>query len=101
MSYLEGTRNPRNIVPIQSFVAEPDVDIYINLNDVFLLMPIFKWDEVNSHYIDATGDYDLCMSEDGLKFKFINRRKTVLKFAYRFIPGYWLAKRVNVSGQRH
>jgi hypothetical protein len=88
-------RNPRNITPIQTFVAEPDVPFYIGLNDVILLMPIFKWDEMDEHYIDATGDYDLCMSEDGLKFKFINRRGNTIKFGYRYIPGYWIAKRTN------
>jgi hypothetical protein len=76
-------------------VAEPDVPIYIGMNDVVFLMPIFKWDETDEHYIDATGDYDLCMSEDGLKYKFISRRPAVIKYAYRFIPGYWIAKRLN------
>jgi hypothetical protein len=88
-------RNPRNIVPIQSFVAEPEIPIYIGMNDVILLMPIFKWDEMDEHYIDATGDYDLCMSQDGIRFKFINRRNITMTFAYRYIPGYWIAKRVN------
>jgi hypothetical protein len=88
-------RGPRNIIPIQSFVAEPDVPVYIGMNDVILLMPIFKWDEMDEHYIDATGDYDLCMSEDGIRFKFINRRTNVMTFAYRYIPGYWIAKRIN------
>jgi hypothetical protein len=58
-------------------------------------MPIFKWDEMDEHYIDATGDYDLCMSQDGIRFKFINRRNITMTFAYRYIPGYWIAKRVN------
>lgn len=84
---------------IQQFVAEPDVPVIIGLNDVILLMPIFKWDEVNEHYVDATGDYDFCMSEDGLKYKFINRRDTVIRFAYRYLPGYWIAKRLNISGK--
>lgn len=99
MAYLEGTRDPKNIMQVQQFVAEPDAEIYIGLNDVILLMPIFKWDHVNEHYIDATGDYDLCMSEDGLKYKFINRRNETIRFAYRYLPGYWLAKRINVSGR--
>lgn len=99
MSYLEGSREPKNIMNVQQFTAEPDIPFYIGLNDVILLMPIFKWDYENEHYVDATGDYDLCMSEDGLKYKFINRRSESIRFAYRFIPGYWLAKRLNISGK--
>lgn len=95
MAYQEGTRDPKNIIKIQSFTAEPDEPVYIGMNDVIFLMPIFKWDEIDEHYIDATGDYDLCMSEDGIKYKFINRRSTTIRFGYRYIPGYWIAKRLN------
>lgn len=101
MAYLEGTGDPKNIIPIQQITdAAPGVEVYIGINDAILLMPIFKWDAVHEHWIDATGDYDLCMSADGLKFKFINRRAEVLTFGYRYLPGYWIAKRLNISGRK-
>lgn len=95
MSYLTGSGKPSNIIKVQRFVAEVDNPVYFSLDEVVFLMPIFRWDETDQHFVDATGDYDLCMSEDGLKYKFINRRDETITFAYRFIPAYWLAKRLN------
>ena len=85
----------RNTVRVQRFSAEPNDPVYIGVGDIIPLMPFFKWDDVDQHYVDATGDYDLCMSEDGFRYKFINRRREAITFAFRFIQSNSLSKRLS------
>ena len=87
-----GSRDLTNIVKVQKFEAQPDQEVEIGLSDTILLMPI--WRLCGDRYIDATGDYDLCMSLDGLKMTFISRRPLPEVFAYRFFPANWLASRL-------
>lgn len=82
----------QNIIQLQEFDAVPDAAVMIEVSQNILLMPIFKWQ--NDHWVDATGEYDLCMEEDGKKYKFINRTATTNKYAYRFVPVYWLVNRL-------
>ena len=83
---------PENIVRLQEFDADPDVEIIIGSSEQIWLMPILRWQA--NHWAEATGDYDLCLSEDQLKYMFFNRRGTTEKFAYRFISTYWLSNRL-------
>lgn len=88
--------NLENIVRIQDFDASPDEQIIIGSSQVIFLMPIFR--RVGDHWVDATGDFDLCMSDDGLKYAFTSRLADRQKFAYRWISPYWLANRLQKRG---
>lgn len=83
---------PENIVRIQPFVAAPDVEIIIGTSETILLMPVLK--RLCDKWVDATGDFDLCMSDDGLKYTFINRLGTTETFAYRFLSANWSPTRL-------
>lgn len=81
-----------NIIQMQEFTACPDEPFIIGVSQVIFLMPIFKLQ--CEHWVDATGDYDLCMSLDGLKYEFTNRLSTTEKFAYRYISVFYLSNRL-------
>lgn len=79
---------------LQSFQAATDQEIVIGVKDVFLSMPIFRW--TGTDWVDATGDYDLCMSRDQTSYTFINRRATTETFAYRYLSLNWLVNRLGL-----
>jgi|GEM_PF-4454668 len=79
-------------VTFVQFEASPDQTIYIGVRDAVLSAPFFRWD--GSKWVDATGDYDLALIEDGTKLAFTNRRNCGTTFAYRFFSVAWLAKRL-------
>lgn len=85
-------REPTNIIRSAPFVAAEGVDIFIGANDVVMLMPIFK-KSACGYWVDATGDYDLCMSEDQLHYRFVSQIPGSTTFMYRFMPGNWFSKR--------
>lgn len=82
----QGSRQPNNIINLQVLEALPDVPVIISANQVIILMPIFRFCEGSTQYVDATGDYDLCMSLDGLYYQLTNRTTSLCKFAYRWVP---------------
>jgi len=89
------TRQPVNIIQQCCFTAEPGVPKILHINDVLLLMPIFRLDEDQGIYVDATGEYNLCMALDGLTYKFMMIcRDEPTKYCYRFMSVGWLAKRI-------
>lgn len=77
-------KQPKSIIEMTRFQADPDSEYIIQISQLLLLYPFFRW--TDGHFIDATGDFDLCMSEDGTRYTFINRRPTTEIFAYRYIP---------------
>ena len=91
------TRQPVNIIQQCCFTALPGVPKLLHVNDVLFLMPIFRLDEVQCIYVDATGEFDLCMSLDGLTYKFTTCRDVPTKYCYRFMSVGWLAKRLGVG----
>ena len=87
-----GGKIPSNIIRIQSFVAQPDTELEIGISEIIFLMPIFRL--CDDRWIDATGDYDLCMSMDGTKYTFVSRRPLEETYGYRFFSVNWLANRL-------
>jgi len=88
---------PESIIEIQSFNASEDQELIIQVSQLLLLMPIFKWD--GTHWIDATGDYDLCMSPDGKTYTFISRRSGTVQYGYRYVPLAYLRRKYERDGQ--
>lgn len=86
------SRIPQNITRGCIFVACPGKPVFINATDVYLLMPFFRKTECGD-YVDATGEYDLCMNAEQTKYKFITCADDCTTYMYRFIPGNWFAKR--------
>lgn len=84
-------RIPSNIIQMQKFEAHDNVPVGLSIAEVLLLMPIFRWTGVE--FIDATGEYDLCMDADGKKYHFIKRTAGSAIFAYRFVSTVFLASR--------
>lgn len=84
-----------NIVRLQTFDAAPDEVVQIQVSQNVLLMPIFRWN--GTHWTDAIGQYDFCMLENQITYEFISRIATTEKFAYRYIPAFYLAQRLAVS----
>jgi hypothetical protein len=82
---------PDSIIEIQSFDADEDVEVTLQVSQLLLLMPIFKWD--GTHWIDATGDFDLCMATDGKTYTFISRRTGTVKYGYRYVPLAYLMRK--------
>lgn len=76
---------PGSILLIQQFDAVVDVPVALQIAQVLLLMPIFRWDSAASEYIDATGEYDLCMDALGTKYHFTSRRTGTNRYAYRYV----------------
>lgn len=83
------------ILQMQEFVAEPDVPFIIQVSDSLLSAPFFRWD--GTHWVDATGDFDLCLSADQKYLEFINRRLSSEKFAYRYLSVFWLVGRLGLK----
>ena len=81
------SRNPTNIWYFIPFWAEPDQRVIINQNDVLPMLPFFRLIE-DCHWMDATGEYDLCLSRDGFEMYFYNRLSFAAKFMYRQTTGY-------------
>lgn len=71
-------------IRLQRFTAAPNQEIFIEISQLFLLMPIFRWDKTENRYVDATGDYDLLMDYEGTQYLFINRTTKTFEFAYRY-----------------
>ena len=88
---IKSSRTPQNIIGLQEFEAEPDVAFFIKVTEIVFLMPI--WRKCGDRYVDATGDYDLCLSANQENYEFINRRADSTIFAYRFYSTNWLATR--------
>lgn len=86
-----GSRIPTNIIRLQEFSSNPDEIILIEITQIVLIMPIFR--KCDDKWVDATGDYDLCMSFDGSRYEFISRRQQNEIWGYRFYSTNWLAER--------
>jgi len=80
--------NFAQFLPTQQFEVDPDVPYFISANEVIVLMPIFRWAPCGK-WIDAMGDYDLCMTPDFSQYEFINRRMQREKFAFRFTSTFF------------
>jgi hypothetical protein len=81
-------------IQVQEFEAEPDVPYYIRIEEVMVLMPIFRKkldciDVSSEIFIDSTGEYDLCMTADFKRWQFISRRPTTEIFCYRFVSSFF------------
>lgn len=87
---------PESIIEIQKFDAASDVEVTIQISQLLFLMPIFKWD--GTHWIDASGDYDLCMSNDGKTYTFISRVPGTVTYGYRFVPLAYLRRKYENNG---
>lgn len=78
------------IVPyilVQEFEAEPDVPYFIRIEEVMVLMPIFR--KRDCGWQDATGEYDLCMTPDFKRWEFTSRRPTTETFCYRYVTSFF------------
>ena len=64
-------------------------------------MPIFRWDAAQEIYVDATGEYDLCMSENGLLFYFTSRIPGQNTFAYRYVSSFFPASALRDRTVKH
>jgi hypothetical protein len=75
-----------NLIAVLEFRADPDVRIDMENSQIVFLPPVFRKIHRNGgdEFIDATGEYDLCMSTDGRFFHFYNRLPTTEIFAYRY-----------------
>ena len=82
---------PTNIIQMQKFEASDGILVGLSISEVLFLMPIFRWTGVD--FIDATGEYDLCMDQGGKNYHFIKRTPGTATFAYRFISTYFIATR--------
>ena len=78
-------------IATQEFSAEPNVPVVFMITEVMLLAPFFRKTGCpgNFHYVDATGEYDLCMDETKTKLLFVSRMTTVQIFAYRFVSSFF------------
>lgn len=85
------------LLKLQDFEADTDVPYIIQVGDILLTAPFFRWD--GTHWIDATGDHDLCLSPDGMYLEFINRRPSKERFAYRYTSIFWLVNRLGVPNR--
>ena len=74
-------------IAVQKFTAQPDVPVYFSVNEVMILMPFFR--KRSCGWIDATGEYDLCLDEKMEKMMFINRTGSVEEFSYRFVSSFF------------
>lgn len=89
---LRTSRTPSSAMQVHEFSAAPGVEISLSIAEVVLLMPFFRKNEAGN-WIDATGDYDLCLSSDQKKYTFVNRREAAAVFSYRYFSIYWLGTR--------
>jgi hypothetical protein len=85
-------RVPSNITRGCVFIACPNKPVFISATDIHMLMPIFRKTECGD-YVDAMGEYNLCMNEEQTHYKFVSCLEQCETFMYRFIPGNWFAKR--------
>ena len=83
------------LLQLQVFNVDPDVPFIIQVGDVLLSAPFFRWD--GTHWVDATGDFDLCLSADQTYLEFHNRTGAPNQFAYRYVSLSWLSARVGVK----
>lgn len=87
---------PESIIELAAFNANTDQEIKIQVSQLLLLMPFFKWN--GTHWQDATGEYDLCMEEDGKTYTFYSRIAGAQKFAYRYVPIAYLTRKYSLNG---
>jgi hypothetical protein len=93
--------SPTNIIQLTKFTVEEDQAYTMQVSNVLLLMPFFKWDEVQGIWIDATGDYDLCMSENGLKYYFTSRIPGPTTYGYRYVSSFFPASALEDQTRKH
>jgi hypothetical protein len=82
------SRGMTNIWSFVAFWAEPDQKIIISQNDVIPMLPFFRLID-DCHWMDATGEYDVCLSLNGFEMYFFNRLDFAAKFMYRQTNGYY------------
>lgn len=87
-------KNLENIMRLQEFEADPEESFIIQIQQQLLIMPIFRWVPTSDHWVDATGDFDLCMMKDQITYEFINKRSTREKYAYRYLAVFYLSNRL-------
>lgn len=75
------------VISVQRFTALPDVPVYFSVNEVMILMPFFR--KRSCGWVDATGEYDLCLDEDMGKMMFVNRTGQIDDFSYRFVSTFF------------
>lgn len=75
----------------QEIIAKPNIPYVIQVTEVMVLMPFFRKTGCpgNYHYVDATGEFDLCLDETKTKYLFTNRLSTEEVFAYRFVSSFF------------
>jgi len=92
---------PVNVNQMTKLTLVKDQQVSIQISQVLLLMPIFRWNEIENLFVDATGDYDLCMSENGLAYYLTSKRPGTTVFAYRYVSTYFPASAMPDLTRRH
>lgn len=87
---------PESIIELAQFSANQDQEIVIQVSQLVLLMPIFRW--VGDHWQDATGEFDLCMEPDGKTYKFMSRIMGAQRYGYRYVPIAYLTRKYSLNG---
>lgn len=87
---------PENIIQLAKFEATQDQEVKIQVSQLIFSMPIFRWN--GDHWQDATGDFDLCMEEDGKTYTFISRIMGTHTYGYRFVPLHYLVRKYSQNG---